>query len=526
MVLGNQGGSEMTFASEFRAPTGAPAAPVATSPDVPRLPKGMVDTRVGAAVTRHIGAPDHFGHTWIDSDEPGGPAFQWVDISGIGKKIPFLGDDIMTSRIPIGFSFPFFGGTFDTLRISSNGYISFTSRASDYSNLPLPDTQAPENMIAPYWDDLFAAYFSNTYVHSDGLRMVIEFQDYHPLFADLDERLTFEIILDRSGEFRMQYLSMPGQTNIGTVGFQNASRDDGSLIAFNTPYVHDRLAIRVTSRPAWVTLDPGAGAVSPRGSVNIQAGIVTTGVGTGRYGTTLLLHSNDPVRPVVEVPIELRVLAAVTATAMKISPSTLQTRTGGKQVQAFVELPAALDPTRVVLSSVRFQGTVPSTQMRIGDFDGNGIPDLSFLFDRASVVAALPPGDPVDVTVTGEVQDVALFTGHATVHVVRPRVASTATEEERDLPRVAALHQNRPNPFNPSTSIGFDLPQESTALLTIRTADGRVVRTLIDGRVTAGRRQIVWDGRDDHGRRAASGVYFYKLSAGAYQASRRLVLLK
>ena len=106
------------------------------------------------------------------------------------------------------------------------------------------------------------------------------------------------------------------------------------------------------------------------------------------------------------------------------------------------------------------------------------------------------------------------------------RVASTATDEEGDLPRVAALHQNRPNPFNPSTSIGFDLPQESAALLTIRTADGRVVRTLIDGRVSAGRRQIVWDGRDDHGRPAASGVYFYKLSAGAFQASRRLVLLK
>lgn len=85
----------------------------------------------------------------------------------------------------------------------------------------------------------------------------------------------------------------------------------------------------------------------------------------------------------------------------------------------------------------------------------------------------------------------------------------------------------RPNPFNPSTTVAFALDRPSNARLTIHDAGGRLVRTLIDGgAMDAGAHRAVWDGRDDRGREAASGVYFCRLAAGGEEAAGRMVLLR
>ncbi len=89
-----------------------------------------------------------------------------------------------------------------------------------------------------------------------------------------------------------------------------------------------------------------------------------------------------------------------------------------------------------------------------------------------------------------------------------------------------ALHQNRPNPFNPSTTIAFDLPVRAEARLAIYDAAGRLVRRLAAGELSPGRHELRWDGLDDAGRPAASGVYFCRLRAGKETRSIRLVLLR
>ena len=86
--------------------------------------------------------------------------------------------------------------------------------------------------------------------------------------------------------------------------------------------------------------------------------------------------------------------------------------------------------------------------------------------------------------------------------------------------------QNRPNPFNPNTVIGFALPTAERVVIEIYAMDGRLVRRLVDGNYAAGVSQAVWDGRTDSGRGAASGVYFYRFTAGSVTESRRLVLSK
>lgn len=86
--------------------------------------------------------------------------------------------------------------------------------------------------------------------------------------------------------------------------------------------------------------------------------------------------------------------------------------------------------------------------------------------------------------------------------------------------------QNRPNPFNPSTRIGFGLPTPGHARLTIFSASGRLVRTLADGEYSQGYSEVEWDGRNDGGEGQASGVYYYRFEAGAVSETRRLVMSK
>jgi hypothetical protein len=99
------------------------------------------------------------------------------------------------------------------------------------------------------------------------------------------------------------------------------------------------------------------------------------------------------------------------------------------------------------------------------------------------------------------------------------------------LPTRFSLTQNRPNPVHAGagTSIRFAIPQSVDAAVTdlsIFGVDGRRVRTLVSGVKVAGEHEVTWDGRDDRGQRVASGVYFYRLSAGSFVAQKKLVLLK
>ncbi len=89
-----------------------------------------------------------------------------------------------------------------------------------------------------------------------------------------------------------------------------------------------------------------------------------------------------------------------------------------------------------------------------------------------------------------------------------------------------ALHPARPNPFNPSTTISYSVAHSAHAELVIYDVRGRLVRALWRGTVPAGRHEVIWDGRDDSGARAASGVYACQLRVGTVEETRQLVLLK
>ncbi len=90
----------------------------------------------------------------------------------------------------------------------------------------------------------------------------------------------------------------------------------------------------------------------------------------------------------------------------------------------------------------------------------------------------------------------------------------------------SSLAQNRPNPFNPNTTIHFTLPSQESATLVVYDVSGKRVRGLVQGEMGKGPHDVEWDGLDDAGNPVASGVYFYRLEAGSYASSRKMMLLK
>lgn len=101
-----------------------------------------------------------------------------------------------------------------------------------------------------------------------------------------------------------------------------------------------------------------------------------------------------------------------------------------------------------------------------------------------------------------------------------------AAVEEREVPRLAMLYPNAPNPFRPSTTIRFDLPDTRRVSLKIYDVQGRLVRTLLDAPLAGGQYALRWDGRSDSRYRVGAGVYFCRMAAGAYERTLKMVLIK
>jgi hypothetical protein len=98
---------------------------------------------------------------------------------------------------------------------------------------------------------------------------------------------------------------------------------------------------------------------------------------------------------------------------------------------------------------------------------------------------------------------------------------------EVTIPTVFSLSQNYPNPFNPTTSIKFGLPVQASVTMEVYNVLGVKVRTLMHGEVmSAGIHQMEWNGKDDAGISVTSGVYLYRINAGTFQVTKKMMMLK
>lgn len=103
---------------------------------------------------------------------------------------------------------------------------------------------------------------------------------------------------------------------------------------------------------------------------------------------------------------------------------------------------------------------------------------------------------------------------------------SVSNSDEIVTPLQNALSGNYPNPFNPETTIRFSTAAKGPVSIDIYNVKGQLVRKLVDEEKSAGNYSIVFDGRDNNGRPVASGVYYYRMQAGKFTSTRKMILMK
>ncbi len=123
------------------------------------------------------------------------------------------------------------------------------------------------------------------------------------------------------------------------------------------------------------------------------------------------------------------------------------------------------------------------------------------------------------------------FMGYDTTNLIVDDiyVISTSSAIEDPTPTVSQdfqLHQNFPNPFNPSTVIAFDIPRSSQVTIEVFDNLGQKVRQLVNRFYNAGHFQVTWDGKDDSGNDVPAGIYYYRMTAGKYQQTRKMLLVR
>ncbi|MCH7948049.1 MAG: hypothetical protein IIC66_09665, partial [candidate division Zixibacteria bacterium] len=264
--------------------------------------KGSSDPRTGFPVEKDAGGPDLFGYVWIDSDEPGGPVFDWIDVSATGTDIVGdLSDDNFGGPYNIGMNFPYYGDTFNQIYIGSNGLLGFSSgNMQIFSNVSIPNIGTPNNLLAWMWDDLNPVDGANpgahVYIDTTGNRCVIQFVDYPEFNASAGDIINAEIILYPDGKIKFQYLSVASGFDVSssTIGIENSDGTDGLEVAYLTAYAKDSLAVEFSTPFQWLALDKNSGTVDPGAADTIVAKFISGDLQDSTYGATIIIETNDP----------------------------------------------------------------------------------------------------------------------------------------------------------------------------------------------------------------------------------------
>ncbi|MBD3168296.1 MAG: T9SS type A sorting domain-containing protein [candidate division Zixibacteria bacterium] len=222
------------------------AKKIADNPNMYNDKGDLITTPVGQEEIFGSGN-DSYGNTWIDSDEPGGPAYNWIDVTSLpGATQLSPGDDWNSGPLALGFNVFQYGNSYSNLYVCSNGWTSFTSTLTTYFNQPLPYASGPFDLVAPYWDDLNPSAGGQMWFWTNSTDSAIVAWLGVPHYSN-DGAVTMEMIITGQQIFFMyDSLNFPVAGNgSGTIGMQNQDGTVGMQIRYNTVFTYDDYAVQI-----------------------------------------------------------------------------------------------------------------------------------------------------------------------------------------------------------------------------------------------------------------------------------------
>ncbi len=249
---------------------------------------------------RGTGGPDDFGYTWIDSDEEGGPNWEWNDISETGILVEGLMDDNVVGPFYLGFGFPFYGEVKGHFWINSNGAVSFNDQLISFSNYPIPTNGSCTNFIAWFWDDLtIDTAITKVYYQIYDEKTIVQFTKMVH-YPGTESFITAQVIMVINGNIFIRYrqVSEGFDTQSATVGLQSADPAIGLQVVYNGPYVHSELALKFAYPTNFITeVSPSSGWIPPGTQETILITYSSEGFQPGTYEEELKCITNFPACP-------------------------------------------------------------------------------------------------------------------------------------------------------------------------------------------------------------------------------------
>lgn len=259
----------------------------------------------------------------------------------------------------------------------------------------------------------------------------------------------------------------------------------------------------------WIGFDPGSGSVPAGEDVDITVTFDASDLTPGTYTAEIVVASNDPVHPQVNIPVELTVLQDLPLPDQVV----LSYPADGASVEIpddALEIPMGWHPSQPEVTNYQLDIALDIDFTDVV-FTDDGLTDTVYVFtDLEDNETYYWRVRAENETGWGEYSDIWSFT-----------VLLVGMNGGGQIPEIYSLSQNYPNPFNPSTTIRYGLPERSHVMLEVYNTLGQRVAMLVNEELDAGYYEVVFDAAH-----LASGVYLYRIQAGDYVRTMKLVLMK
>ncbi|MEK9137953.1 MAG: T9SS type A sorting domain-containing protein, partial [Bacteroidota bacterium] len=374
----------------------------------------------------HVGGPDAGGYYYITNGRPQDPKpiYNWIDITSIGTALN-LADDGNSAAISIP-GFTLYGTTYTQLKVNNNGLIRFDTGPdlSYYSNLNIPNTVAPDFLLAPFWDDLApgSATGGNVYYYNDVSNswFIIEYYQIAMLGEEANPN-TFEVVINyATNSIFFQYSNMPGNKSACTIGVEGNGTEGTQWLYNGTP--------------------------TPAVDALVNGRVIWFGTDTANVPLPIQLSSfTAAINYRSHVQLDWVTLTEVNNYGFEIQKSPGQT-------SSYQTIPNSFVPGHGTTNVPQYYSYTDSTTTpgvwyyRLKQIDLDG-----------------------------------------TIHFTDAIQVGILTSVEELAPREFALFQNYPNPFNPATEIRFSVETSGKATLEVYNIIGQKVATVFDDIAEAGR---------------------------------------